>query len=52
MVKQDILRTQRSFYPERTAFHQIKRYQCYEIDDIYDFIAIEAVMAYEWGQAA
>ena len=29
---------------------QINRYQCYEIDDIYDFIAIEAVMAYEWGR--
>jgi hypothetical protein len=26
---------------------QINRYQCYEIDDTYDFIAIEAVMAYE-----
>jgi len=49
MVKQDILRSKRTFYPERTGFHQIKRYQCYEIDDIYDFIAIEAVMAYEWG---
>lgn len=50
IVKQDILRSKRTFYPERTGFHQIKRYQCYEIDDIYDFIAIEAVMAYEWGR--
>jgi CMP-N,N'-diacetyllegionaminic acid synthase len=50
LAKQDVLRNERSFYPQRTGFHQIKRYQCYEIDDVYDFIAIEAVMAYEWGR--
>ena len=35
-----------TFFPPRTTFHLIQRYQCYEIDDIYDFISIEAVLNY------
>jgi len=50
IVKTQILLTEKSFYPTRTTHHIIKRYQCYEIDDIYDFLAIENIMKYEWRQ--
>lgn len=49
IVKTPILLTEKSFYPLRTTHHLIKRYQCYEIDDIYDFLAIENIMKYEWS---
>ena len=39
---------EKTFYPQRLTYHQIKRYQCYEIDDIYDFLAVENIMRYEW----
>lgn len=35
-----------TFYPARTTYHLIHRHQCFEIDDIYDFIAIEAISNY------
>lgn len=38
----------KTFYFENVDFFIIKRYQCYEIDDIYDFLAIENIMKYEW----
>jgi len=41
--KESLLKT-RTFYIENSCYYKIKRHQCYEIDDIYDFIAIEAVM--------
>lgn len=34
----------RTFYPERTLPLFIERWQCYEIDDIYDFITVEAIL--------
>ncbi len=49
MVKTGTLKEEKSFYPVRTTHHVIKRYQCYEIDDIYDFMAIENIMKYQWG---
>lgn len=48
IVKLKTLLEEKSFYPQRTAHHLIERYQCYEIDDIYDFLAIENIMKYEW----
>jgi len=39
---------EKTFYTQRNTFYEIKRYQCYEIDDIYDFLAIENIMKYEW----
>jgi CMP-N-acetylneuraminic acid synthetase len=35
-----------TFFPLRTTFHLIQRHQCYEIDDIYDFISVEAILNY------
>ena len=49
IVKTKTLFEEKSFYPRRTTHRIIKRYQCYEIDDIYDFLAIENVMRHEWG---
>lgn len=50
IIKRDTLLDEKVFYPKRTTYHLIKRYQCYEIDDIYDFLAIENIMRFEWGQ--
>jgi CMP-N,N'-diacetyllegionaminic acid synthase len=47
IVKMKTLIEEKTFYPKRTTHHLIKRYQCYEIDDIYDFLAIENIMKYE-----
>jgi len=48
IVKIDIFLNEKTFYTNRNTFYEIKRYQCYEIDDIYDFLAIENIMKYEW----
>jgi len=43
------LLAEKTFYPARTTFFSIKRHQNYEIDDIYDFLAIENIMKYQRG---
>jgi CMP-N,N'-diacetyllegionaminic acid synthase len=48
IVKIKTFLEEKSFYPLRSTYKLIKRYQCYEIDDIYDFLAIENIMKYEW----
>jgi CMP-N,N'-diacetyllegionaminic acid synthase len=49
IVKTETLLRERSFYPERATFFEIRRYQTYEIDDMYDLLCVEAVMKHEWG---
>lgn len=49
IVKSKTFFEEKSFYPCRTTHKIIKRYQCYEIDDIYDFLAIENIMKHEWS---
>ncbi len=49
IAKTNIMLDEKTFYTKRNTFYEIKRYQCYEIDDIYDFLAIENIMKYEWG---
>lgn len=49
IVKTSKFLEEKTFYLKQTAFHLIKRYQCYEIDDMYDFLAIENIMKYERG---
>ena len=39
-----------SFYTERSTFYKLKRYQNYEIDDMYDFLCVESIMKYKWGK--
>jgi CMP-N,N'-diacetyllegionaminic acid synthase len=41
----------RTFYPNRTIPLFIERWQCYEIDDIYDFIATETILKYYLQQS-
>ena len=48
IVKTSSLLQEETFYTRRNTFYEIKRYQCYEIDDIYDFLAIESIMKYKW----
>lgn len=49
IVKTLTLLEEKSFYAARATHHLIKRYQCHEIDDIYDFLTIENIMKYEWN---
>ncbi len=48
IAKIQTLLTERTFYPKRCTHYRIKRYQNYEIDDIYDFLAVENIMRHEW----
>jgi CMP-N-acetylneuraminic acid synthetase len=49
LAKTDVLLNERTFYPERCTFYKIKKYQNYEIDDIYGFWCVEKVMKEVWG---
>jgi len=49
IIKVKIFKKEKTFYTSRTTYHIIKRYQNYEIDSIYDFLAIENIMKYEWS---
>lgn len=40
---------EKTFYTRRCMSFPIKRYQNYEIDDIYDLLCVEIVMKHEWG---
>lgn len=50
IAKTNIFLEEKTFYTKRNTFYKIKRYQCYEIDDIYDFLAIENIFKYEKGK--
>lgn len=47
-AKTDVLLAEDTFYTKRCLGFPLKRYQNYEIDDIYDFLCVEAVMKQEW----
>lgn len=44
----DRVLSERSFYLANAVWYRIKDYQTYEIDDLYDFLCVEAVMRHEW----
>lgn len=44
----DVLLREKTFYTERCTYFKIKKYQNYEIDDIYGFICVENIMKHEW----
>jgi CMP-N,N'-diacetyllegionaminic acid synthase len=48
IAKTDVLLAENTFYTRRCAYFIIKRYQNYEIDDIYGFLCAESVMKHEW----
>jgi CMP-N-acetylneuraminic acid synthetase len=47
LVNVEAFYKEKAFYTKRNFFYKIKRYQCYEIDDIYDFLAIENILRYK-----
>jgi len=51
IAKTDVLLVEKTFYTHRCASFLIKRYQNYEIDDMYDFLCVESLMKFEWGIA-
>lgn len=44
IIKTEIIKQERSFYTSRIMPYFIERWQNYELDDIYDFYVIEAIM--------
>ena len=44
IIKTSVLKEKRSFYTDRIMPYFIERWQNYELDDIYDFYAIEAIL--------
>lgn len=46
LVSTKAFKKEKTFYTKRNYYYKINRYQCYEIDDIYDFLAIENIMKY------
>lgn len=51
IAKTSALLEENTFYTRRCTHFTIQRYQNYEIDDIYNFLCVEAVMKHEWGLA-
>lgn len=49
IAKTQTLLEENTFYARRAMWYEIKRYQHYEIDDLYDFLCVESVMKHEWG---
>ena len=47
LVKIESFKNEKTFYTKRNNFYKIKRYQCYEIDDIYDFLCIENIIKFK-----
>ncbi len=49
IAKTDQLLAENTFYTKRCTYFEIKKYQKYEIDDIYGFLCVESVMKHQWG---
>ncbi len=48
MVRVEALLRERTFYAKRGTYYEIRRYQNFEIDDLQDFLCVEAIMKHEW----
>lgn len=44
MIKSEVFKREKAFYTNNIAPYFIERWQNYEVDDIYDFIAIESIL--------
>lgn len=51
IAKTAVLLEENTFYTRRCMHFAIKRYQNFEIDDIYNFLCVESVMKHEWRLA-
>lgn len=47
LVKTDVFLEKKEFYGKNSIPMFLERWQCYEVDDIYDFIAIESILKYQ-----
>lgn len=47
LVRTDYFEKTQIFYGKDSLPYLIERWQCYEVDDIYDFTAIEAILKYQ-----
>jgi N-acylneuraminate cytidylyltransferase/CMP-N,N'-diacetyllegionaminic acid synthase len=43
----DILMAKKTFYHERTIGHEVPKWKSFEIDDMDDFIVVEALMKFK-----
>jgi CMP-N-acetylneuraminic acid synthetase len=48
-VKAEVLQRLRTFYPPRVLGYTIERWQNYEVDDLFDFLCIEAILKHFGG---
>ena len=44
IVKTSAFMEEKTFYTQRCNSYKVERYQCYEIDDMYDFLMIESIL--------
>lgn len=49
-VKSEALERHRTFYPPRVLGYTIERWQNYEVDDLFDFLCVEAVLQHFDGR--
>ena len=48
IAKTESLLSEGTFYTRRCTYFELKRYQNYEVDDLYNFLCAERVMRHEW----
>lgn len=48
VCKTSVLMTEGTFYTDRATWYPLKRYQEYEIDDVFDFYCVEKMMETQW----
>lgn len=44
VVRACVFEKERTFYPKKLTYHIIEDWQCYEIDDYWDWVCVEAIM--------
>ena len=44
VIKTEIFKKERSFYPKKLGHYRIEDWQCHEIDDYWDWVCVEAIM--------
>lgn len=47
LIKTDVLLSEKSFYTNNIIPYYIERWQNFEVDDIYDFVSIEAILTFK-----
>ena len=47
IVKTSVFMKEKTFYTQRCNSYKVDRHQCYEIDDMYDFLIIESILKYK-----